>query len=150
MTSTKEGQESAKNTPPAGHHPSTAAASTPSPFEVRKQSTTAPRPYRPSDILIFPPSPLAADITIVRMAREAAFLPSPRLRHNIPQQRQLSIRPKPSPLAAAQKRPRILLSTKNFKWVKTCDALWVKVPAASKKQRVVLKMKGKKVRTPKV
>ncbi|GJC92310.1 hypothetical protein ColKHC_01136 [Colletotrichum higginsianum] len=84
------------------------------------------------------------------MAREAASLPSPRLRHNIPQQRQLSIRPKPSPLAAAQKRPRILLSTKNFKWVKTCDALWVKVPVASKKQRIVLKMKGKKARTPRV
>ncbi|KAK6227136.1 hypothetical protein QIS74_00691 [Colletotrichum tabaci] len=145
MTSNKEDQEPVRNAPPAGHRPSTTSASTALPLEVRKQNTTAPRPYRPSDILVFPPSPLAADITIVRMAREAASLPSPRLRHNIPQQRQLSIRPKPSPLAAAQKRPRILLSTKNFKWVKTCDALWVKVPAASKKQRVVLKMKGKKI-----
>ncbi|KAJ0161077.1 hypothetical protein CTA2_6816 [Colletotrichum tanaceti] len=150
MTSNKKGQESVRNAPPAGHRPSTTAASTASPLEVRNQIATAPRLYRPSDILIFPPSPLAADITIVRMAREAAFLPSPRLRHNIPQQRQLSIRPKPSPLAAAQKRPRILLSTKNFKWVKTCDALWVKVPAAPKRQKVVLKMKGKKVRIPRV
>ncbi|KZL79589.1 hypothetical protein CI238_08896 [Colletotrichum incanum] len=84
------------------------------------------------------------------MAQEAAFLPSPRLHHNPQQQQQqrMSIRPKPSTLLAAQKRPRILLSTKNLKWVKTDDAVWVKVPLASRKRRIVLKIKEKEKMMP--
>ncbi|GJC80073.1 hypothetical protein ColLi_02911 [Colletotrichum liriopes] len=82
------------------------------------------------------------------MAQEAAFLPGPRLHRNPQQQQQrMSIRPKPSPLVAAQKRPRILLSTKNFKWIKTDDAVWVKVPVASRKRRIVLKTKETEKRT---
>ncbi|EFQ26422.1 hypothetical protein CGRA01v4_05561 [Colletotrichum graminicola] len=105
--------------------------------KIRKQTPSKSRRHRPSDILVFPPPPLAEEIIIVRKTHEAAFLPSPRIYHNshLLQQRLLA-RPRPQPLAAAQKRPRILLSTKNFKWVKTDDAVWIK------KRRIALKKKG--------
>ncbi|KDN68783.1 hypothetical protein CSUB01_05851 [Colletotrichum sublineola] len=116
-----------------------------SPCKVHKQTFAKSRRHRPSDILVYPPPPLAEDIIIVRMAQEAALLPSPRLhrnRHLL--QQQLLARPRAQPLVAEQKRPRILLSTKNFKWVKTDDAIWVKVPLVSKKRQIVLKTKGMK------
>ncbi|KAK1600529.1 uncharacterized protein LY79DRAFT_664794 [Colletotrichum navitas] len=130
-------QGSAKDGSNTKHQPST--FTTPA-VSLRKISKTAPsksRRHRPSNILVFPPPTLAEEIIIVRKTQEAAFLPSPRIYHNshLLQQRLLA-RPRPQPLAAAQKRPRILLSTKNFKWVKTDDAVWVK------KRRIVLKTKG--------
>ncbi|KAK1999189.1 hypothetical protein LX36DRAFT_748575 [Colletotrichum falcatum] len=116
--------------------PPTIRTLTVSPCKIHKQTHSKSRRRRPSDILVFPPPPLAENIVIVRMAQEAALLPSPRLdrnRHLL--QKRTPARPRSQPLAAAQKRPRILLSTKSFKWVKTDNAVWVK------KRRLVLKTK---------
>ncbi|GKT42250.1 uncharacterized protein ColSpa_02431 [Colletotrichum spaethianum] len=135
-------QEFIRNGSITKHQLTTTVTSTAPPVNILKQALATSRRHRPSDILVLPQSPPAEDIIIVRMAPEAAILPSPRFHRGLQQQR-LSIRAKPSPLAAAQKRPRILLSTKSFKWVKTDDAVWVKVPLASRKRRIVLKTKEK-------
>ncbi|KAK2026243.1 hypothetical protein LX32DRAFT_684724 [Colletotrichum zoysiae] len=128
--SVRDGSDTKRRQPPTFTTP------TASPRKIRKQTRAKSRRHRPSDILVYPPPPLAQNIVIVRTAQEAACLPSPRLHRNgrFPQQRLLA-RPRPQPLSAAQKRPKILLSTKNFKWVKTDDAVWVK------KRRIVLKTK---------
>ncbi|KAK1980301.1 hypothetical protein LZ30DRAFT_595013 [Colletotrichum cereale] len=138
------GQKSVRNGSDTKRQPPTITTPTVSPRKIRKQ-TTKSRRHRPSDILVFPPPPLVEDIIIVRMAQEVTLLPSPRIHRNLHLLQQgLHARPRPQPLAAAQKRPRILLSTKSFKWVKTNDDVWVKVSLASNKRRIVLRKKETK------
>ncbi|KAF6809408.1 hypothetical protein CMUS01_13692 [Colletotrichum musicola] len=42
------------------------------------------------------------------------------------------------------KSPRILISTQTFRWVKTREDTWLKVPAPAKKSRIILRRKGAK------
>ncbi|WYZ34849.1 hypothetical protein EsH8_I_001125 [Colletotrichum jinshuiense] len=108
------------------------------PPSLTEADRAIPRSRRPADILIFPASPMAEDIIIVRMEREeTSLLPKPKPRQS------LALRRKSSPATAA-KRPKILLSTKNFTWVKTNNDIWVKVPPVSRKHRIVIKRKEKR------
>ncbi|KAF6808129.1 hypothetical protein CSOJ01_07735 [Colletotrichum sojae] len=45
----------------------------------------------------------------------------------------------PTPLV---KSPRILISTQTFRWVKTREETWLKVPAPAKKSRIILRRRG--------
>ncbi|OLN88552.1 hypothetical protein CCHL11_01976 [Colletotrichum chlorophyti] len=100
------------------------------PLSPKKTETqnVSKRRHRPSDILIFPPRPPRPSITITRLGREAELLPSPRLAR---MQNHRSV--------ALAKRPRILLSTKTFKWVKTGgdSGTW------TKKRRILLKLEDR-------